>query len=433
MIAILVILVPLVLGFLLKRVIFARLGQNWRFGVRLWAYALSIALAGVGCAVMPMGIWDRMMLFVLFGLGFFAGGLKPGTLLITGVSVIFSIMALEVGVRIFMPKPPSFPQHDKSPLILDAATTDHIEFDMKEMACKALYSKGFPRGDRLARPLRNRKRVVLQLGDSMLYGLGVDDKHTLTQILNRMDPNDEYINAGFPDTGPDFHLLMIRRWVDVIRPDAVVLYLWVTNDLFDINQPYPCCENGPLLKYTRQGPIAACKNARWVHVPTWMMGLSSAYLVPPYIFRATTGVSYLSRYMCAVFYGLSQRAVVKKRKHGFDAQKAFESIMQAFKKELSARGIPLIVVLMPVPPWLMNGLSDYHARVDGPIINSVCKKLGIKTLDPGPDFFANLRADTLTTLFETDEYHYSAKGNRRLAAWLKKHMVPLLSSPASSR
>lgn len=90
---------------------------------------------------------------------------------------------------------------------------------------------------------RTEKKRILVLGDSFVWGYGVEEKDRFTEKLEALFTGRvEVINAGVPGYGPDQSLLFLRREGRKYKPDLI---LCVVNlpDLFDIlycvNHGYP--------------------------------------------------------------------------------------------------------------------------------------------------------------------------------------------------
>lgn len=71
---------------------------------------------------------------------------------------------------------------------------------------------------------------VLALGDSMTYGLGVENDETFSVWLERLDPHLEVINAGVNGYSSAEELLLLQEVGLALKPEIVLLgYLW--NDI----------------------------------------------------------------------------------------------------------------------------------------------------------------------------------------------------------
>jgi hypothetical protein len=88
------------------------------------------------------------------------------------------------------------------------------------------------RGREVSRSKAPEKVRIFALGDSMTYGLGVEDDETYSAILEKLDPRLEVINAGVAGYSPAEELLLLRERGLDLAPDIVtVMFIW--NDLRD--------------------------------------------------------------------------------------------------------------------------------------------------------------------------------------------------------
>ena len=59
---------------------------------------------------------------------------------------------------------------------------------------------------------------------------------------DRAEPTTAHVNAGISGTGPQEYLALGRAWISAVRPDLVVTYFFVGNDIDPVLAAYPCCE-----------------------------------------------------------------------------------------------------------------------------------------------------------------------------------------------
>ena len=81
---------------------------------------------------------------------------------------------------------------------------------------------------------------VAVLGDSFTFGLGVANDETFVSRLNAgSDDRRQYLNLGVPGYSTDQELLLLRKTGKALKPDSVLLVVYLANDLFDNNRPFP--------------------------------------------------------------------------------------------------------------------------------------------------------------------------------------------------
>ncbi len=95
-------------------------------------------------------------------------------------------------------------------------------------------SQGFRDRERTAEKTGPGPRVIV-LGDSFVWGIGVSYDETFTtvleQALQQTYPGVEVINLGVPGFEPDHYFHLLRHYGIGLQPDAVVLALYVGNDI----------------------------------------------------------------------------------------------------------------------------------------------------------------------------------------------------------
>ncbi len=79
--------------------------------------------------------------------------------------------------------------------------------------------------------LNSDARPVWLLGDSFLYGMGVDDDQTMASVYGKKTGN-EVINSGNPGQGTDFALLLLDRYGKQVKPSKVIIG-YFQNDVQD--------------------------------------------------------------------------------------------------------------------------------------------------------------------------------------------------------
>ena len=81
---------------------------------------------------------------------------------------------------------------------------------------------------------------VAALGDSFTFGLGVANDETFVARLNTMsDGRLHYLNLGVPGYSTDQEWLLLKKTGKAIKPDIVLLVVYLANDLFDNSRPFP--------------------------------------------------------------------------------------------------------------------------------------------------------------------------------------------------
>jgi len=77
---------------------------------------------------------------------------------------------------------------------------------------------------------------VLVVGDSQVFGLGVEDSQTFSAQLATLRQH-TVINAGVPTYGPNEYLKVVERLITERHPKKVIFVLNLSNDLFELPRP----------------------------------------------------------------------------------------------------------------------------------------------------------------------------------------------------
>ncbi len=81
---------------------------------------------------------------------------------------------------------------------------------------------------------------VAVLGDSFTFGLGVANDETFVSRLNaENETRQNYLNLSVPGYSTDQELLLFRKTAESIKPEVVLLVVYLANDLFDNKRPFP--------------------------------------------------------------------------------------------------------------------------------------------------------------------------------------------------
>ena len=160
-------------------------------------------------------------------------------LLLVLASLAVCAIALELSLRLFWggfyrkydPERPwgEFEFHPTRGFAL-ARSVEMVDWDADFQVVRRHNSRGFRSPEiPLAKP-EGRVRV-LAVGDSMVYGLGVENDEAFPAVIEQLEPTLQVINAGVPAYSGAEELVQIREEIGVLRPDVVlVAYFW--NDLF---------------------------------------------------------------------------------------------------------------------------------------------------------------------------------------------------------
>jgi hypothetical protein len=335
-------------------------------------------------------------------------GLSNGTWAkVVGVLVI-SALILEGLVRLWLPTPPQSPPPQQARLVFSP--------EAREEACRALFPTDYP--GVMPRSLGS-DRTVLHLGDSMVYGTGVEPSDRFTSLLSRRSKDAEHLNAGFPGTGPDHHLAVLRAWLPALKPDAVVLYLYPGNDLLDLDRSYACCDHGPLQDSAFE---SRCETPSWAFPFRALLARSPA----PYPLRASSAHLHLAAHLSAAFSRIT--ASLEPSLGDAAGSKEVESAWSRYGGSLGAirdvaaeHNVTLTAVLLPTRVALEPGAAPSHATGVADRMLKVARQESLQVLDARPWIAPLARDGSFAHLFGdgvTWDEHLSETGHESFATWL---------------
>lgn len=154
------------------------------------------------------------------------------------LSVAFSALLLEVGLRLFwdgyyvkfQPDHPwaEFEFHPTRGFAL-GRNLEMMDWDTDFKVMRRHNSHGF-RSPEIPIEKPPGKQRVLAIGDSFVYGTGVENDESYPAVLERLEPSLQVINAGVPAYSGAEELVQLREEIGVWKPDLVIAaYFW--NDL----------------------------------------------------------------------------------------------------------------------------------------------------------------------------------------------------------
>ncbi len=173
--------------------------------------------------------------------------LRKASVAVTAVALglVLAGLVAEGAIRLLAPQPMSFPRfyapdasagYRLAPEHRERLTTGEYAIDVRTnvLGCRGAEPSARP-GD----------VHVLVLGDSFMFGAGVDDDEVmsarLSAALRKRSPDATYdvLNAGVPGYGPLEYRLRYEELRESFRPRIVVIGIYVGNDLFDCLREKP--------------------------------------------------------------------------------------------------------------------------------------------------------------------------------------------------
>ena len=99
------------------------------------------------------------------------------------------------------------------------------------------------------------KGHILLVGDSITFGLRVNNEETVSHYLEKEYKRYQVLNLGVPGYGIGQYFLNLKRHINQLNPKLIVLIIYTTNDLdetrkdtrYEISKPFFLYQEGNLL------------------------------------------------------------------------------------------------------------------------------------------------------------------------------------------
>lgn len=385
-------------------------------------------------AVARVGVWDGALVGALLGLALALGlgGVerRRNELLLALGATLLSLGLGEAVVR-RRPEPPTLPPLEAVRLTLPRFNRERVHFEgavsFAQMldACTYLFPDAYPASfaERSRRDPAPRD-AVLHLGDSMTFGLFLQRAEAFPAVLERATPGVAQVNGALPGMSLDYHLLIARRWLDRLPARLVVVHLF-DNDVHEMGEAIPCCNDGPLLDYRPDGPAERCRNPAWPAGFGESVGWIARNSLAPYPLRAASSASWVARWANVSF--LSRVSPIR-YDHDADPERKwrhFALVLRALRAEGARRGVPVAAVLLPLRAALESpDPRATEAWATSRRMATLAASMGITVLDPWADLGALVRRDGAARYFiGSNDIHFSVEGHRAMAAWLAAHLT----------
>ncbi|HEY6131684.1 MAG TPA: SGNH/GDSL hydrolase family protein, partial [Halioglobus sp.] len=261
---------------------------------------------------------------------------------------------------------------------------------------------------------------IAVLGDSFVWGIGINDEQRLTEQLQGMLPNTEVLNFGTAGYSPVQYLLMMDKVIE-FQPDLVVIVFCLGNDFIDnvLAQRYryykPYAEldvNGGLVLKGYPIPDVrrfGFKQTQRIFGSLLLAEISNSYRVSNLKQEGLIGISNKLLHTSNRLLTPEQRRVKSK------GIRINEAILEKIRDVLDEHGIPLIITSAPTKREYNKhrkyGHEGYYPAAENLLLRST-NKLGIVSISniynlDGRDFWVK------------DE-HWNASGHKKMAASLAK-------------
>ncbi|HEY8152622.1 MAG TPA: hypothetical protein VII72_00695 [Myxococcota bacterium] len=313
---------------------------------------------------------------------------------------------------------------------------------------------GFERSD--------EPRIVV-LGDSFVWGFGVEDDQIFTSVLEReSDPPIEVVNLGVSGYGTDQELLLWRSLGRRFRPDGVLLVVCPYTDLWENLSPVAYGYPKPIFHFTKHGhrignyPVPESQPGAWQPGRTGSEAAAAELAQRPLLARLATHSALVSSAIVALarFEGprrlLERRRIIPARDHAIsweplahlepppaEAAARWDTLFRLIdllQQDVQASGAALEILIVPsviqVYPDLWEKFVRENPQPEGARWNrdapnqriaAYAREKGIPVIDPLPTLREAARTDLF--LYYGWNSHWTAAGHRLVAGELLRDMA----------
>jgi len=358
-------------------------------------------------------------------------------LLLALVSVAITLVAFEIGLRLCLPQklyrfPPGLFQNGPdlgfalSPgfrgTLVNPEYTTHVRID-------ALGLRGTDIGPKTPGALR-----VLGVGDSFVSAFNVEEAETFLSVagetLRRTLPGRkvEVINAGTPNYGTWHELRLFRRLAPRLIPDAVLLCVYVGNDLEDNLSPrQSMVKHGLLVERRHSQGILPYPVRSWLqrHCMTYVFLWNAWNRVRPWFGKTEKDP----------LHGEKDLVSPEAPPYVEEGYRTSGDLLRQVRDVAAARGIPLLVVLMPTEfqvyperfQQVVRHESADPSRLDLDLPSKrwtdLAHAAGLPVLNLFPVFRAHVSGPYL---YMSLDGHLTVEGNRLAGEAIAGALLPLL-------
>jgi lysophospholipase L1-like esterase len=280
-------------------------------------------------------------------------------------------------------------------------------------------ARGLRGGDDRIAPLAEAP-PVLALGDSFVFGLGVDESEAFPAALARaLDRGVRVENAGVPGYNLFQNVARLERDVPALAPEAIVLG-FLENDIHNVETPdLWATPDGTLQRHPKAyvpeanvNPFQALEGP-WL----WLQLHSAAFRLASYaMIRARLHITG-DEELAALARAAEQSDALGDRllRGELDAETeprfaAAARLLERAAASARAAGVPLVLVVFPRPEQVVSErLRGGTAR-----IAEAARRAGIAVVDPTAALAAE--PDRVGLYLFPDDHHPSARGHAAIAA-----------------
>ena len=287
---------------------------------------------------------------------------------------------------------------------------------------KILRGWGDPADGPPQRGVGPRPGWIAHIGDSMVFGDGVEPEQAIPALLERALPGTRHTNRGMPRAGPDVQAWNLADLLSHGTPEHVVFHLFAGNDMTDLDRQYLCCEGETFLRYEGEGAQLACPSPGPGQEPLrWRTYRGQS----PALLRALKDHSYLARRLAHLSVIFRYHLVRDEAPVDPERWAHLRAALALLRDMSEAKGARFTVVAHPfgdalsvaktTPELLAIGNNKDPARHHKMV--AIARDLGLEVIDLEP-LIQGLLDEAPIERWYHDRMHYTPEGHARVADFL---------------
>lgn len=364
--------------------------------------------------------------------------------ILVGGAVVLTLLLMEVGLRLFMRQPLSPPLYSDMEFgFWNRADLKSKQTQSDEMKPYSIStdSNGFRSRKEIAPEKTSGVRRVMVIGDSFVYGVGVEDDETFAarteQYLNALDGKSKYevINAGCPGWGTENELAFWSMRGHQYKPDLLVIAFY-PNDLSDnVRGLLYDTSSGSLRWSPKPAPIAKrivrnvpfypflCEHS---HLLNFLRrSIARRYTKSPMLEMPAGAGTENEKPVPGDPTGLTLAMKTEMRANLARQVDTYRILMEAFIAKAEEYGVPMLLVLLP-------GTEDLE-KYPGDELKQA-KILGVKWAEEGEvtlldPYMPLRRVNNERPVCFLKDRHYNIEGNEIMGRVLAEEIARMLENP----
>jgi hypothetical protein len=275
------------------------------------------------------------------------------------------------------------------------------------------------RGFRNLEPWPDTAEVVA-VGDSWVFGYGVEDDEAWGRLLSRELGDNRFVNLGLVGASPQQYWRVYERFGEKLRPKVLLYGLFPANDLEDARIFNSWVRQGSPGNYRiwRAGGGASPAGSNLVGWSYLLTTLREIWKNRSSAVSGTT-VEWKDGGKLRLASGLYDRVALQATPGHPDFERIFR-LLDRVQRITSAKGVKLVVLLFPTKEGVYLPLLGQKAARAVPAFIPELQRRGIAYLDVSVPLQASAR-EGRTLYFELDG-HANAAGNRVIAEAVLRYL-----------